>query len=224
MSSGSSYILERLALNPNLREQVLEALESKAESDGAYAEYYPQSDHRLTFEDAVEIASKRIGRAVHKFSKNAEADLLSGILALRKYGGLNRDWDEGAILLLLHDAKRNYWSYLALRFIAFYLDDRVFPILSDWKRAMLLLGTFQVPKRPSGNSPFAKVHRDTLIVSEIRQLERCGFFPTRNAVSEAAESACDVVVEALGRAQQRINYKAVEKIWSKRSDLPRLTL
>lgn len=85
--------------------------------------------------------------------------------------------------------------------------------------ALILSGDIRKPRpRPCHGS--RTWFRDLLIVRGVSSTAKYGISPTRNDTS-AANSGCDLVVEAFNRAGRRDapTYQTVRKVWDRREDL-----
>jgi hypothetical protein len=72
-----------------------------------------------------------------------------------------------------------------------------------------------------GRKPHINFRRDFAIVRAIDDLTRRGFYATRNDATKATakrESACSILVKALGQVNINMSEGAVEKVWTKHRD------
>jgi hypothetical protein len=126
---------------------------------------------------------------------------------------------EQEIAKLVENAKTDYRAFRSLELFDYLIAEygKHFPSLVEWKKERIL-GTYKPPNRPTGSSEFKNLHRDTLIVGQIKLLVSIGYLATRNK-GKTGHSACDVVVDALASIKQNLSYSTIEGIWLRREKL-----
>jgi hypothetical protein len=176
----------------------------------------------MLFQDAVNVAARRMKDAIELMPSGPQADFLAGDFLYPEYMPMSLEPTNIDFERLVAKSKLDFSAYLVLRLAALmHVDDSDFPALRRAKKE-LALQIFPAPKRPPGRSPYANVRRDTLIVSEIKRRLTVGFTAARNRETEARNSACDVIVAALvANGYHTLTYEGVEKIWTGRANLKR---
>lgn len=175
-----------------------------------------QAAGTLNFRSAVAVAAERVKEAQQPPLSGAQADFQSALLCYGDYLPVTGDIDEASVQRLVTAAETDFYAFAVLKFVAAMpLNDEHLPSLRQ-TRSLLHLGLICSPKRPSGQSPYAKGHRDALITGEIERLVRWGFTATRNKADKNRTSACDVIVEASAAVGARMTYDVVEVIWRNR--------
>lgn len=128
---------------------------------------------------------------------------------------------EAEIKCVIDLATSDYYAFQSLALLG--QIDAQSTTLKNWKQ-QCYLGLLAPPRRPSGPGPSKYLHRDNLLISQIRQLQQVGFLATRNKETEEHNSGCDLVVEALALCGVHMSYDAVAAVWKNRDNLKRLTL
>lgn len=147
-------------------------------------------------------------------SKDLGAKVHDGILGLQVvFKSLPPTEDE--ICDAIVRSKSDYMAFQALRVLALLKFAPESAALKAWHTS-LTGGLAMEPALPKGPSQFRDVHRNMLIVGQIRQLQKCGFHPTRNEATDHSASGCDIVADALATIGSNLSYSAVERVWKNR--------
>lgn len=178
----------------------------------------------LTAEDVVEDVTSILKSQLENGigAKSYGVEVVSGLFSLQVvFSSIPPSEDE--IVHAIDRSKYDYYTFQALRVLARLEVSLASDSLKTWKNDFLS-GLIKEPPLPKGPFLYRDAHRNMLIISQIKQLERAGFAPTRNIQrgphSDAHASGCDIVAAALSRAGHAISYEAVERIWKKREEQP----
>ena len=209
-----------------LFELALARLEASAAQESAYLDLKGSGEGKARFNRAVEIASIRLKDATKIDSTGIGVDFLIGQLGFHKYLPVKGPIRGSELASLVEAARKDYEAYQVLEWVVLAIPQCAnAPPIKEWQYQKHL-GLFPPPKRRSGSQSHQNVHRDTLIVGEIKSLTGVGFRATRNRAKkdrgtedEGAYSACDVVSCALARSGKTISYEAVEAVWNHRCNL-----
>lgn len=110
----------------------------------------------------------------------------------------------------------DYYANLSLELLRMISRDFLPQPLKAWEDQRYL-GLSTAPSKPPGQSPYRYLHRDTLIISQITQLELVGFAPMRSRDTPSKNSGCDIVADALETEKRTMDYSAIEAVWKKRA-------
>jgi hypothetical protein len=128
--------------------------------------------------------------------------------------------NEHEVDLAIARANDDYVAFQALRMLVVLGYSKSLGALQAWDRA-LKADLLTEPPAPKGPSVLRDVQRNMVIVSQIEQLERLRFKPTRGAKqNKALSSGCDIVSGAMEDIGRAISYSTVETIWKNRDKIP----
>jgi len=212
-------------MNNDLRDKYLAAYDAKASHDADYEALNKQYDGDVPFSEAVKLAEKRLMRIKNPPKPGSSGTpFYEGFAAAQEYLSAHGAWNRAAFIAMIEDSRENYWSHLALAAAAAITHDKsAMPELMNWERDYLAK-LIDIPTRPAGKSPYANLHRDQIIVSELERLQKVGFKPTRNkSEGSSKNSGCDVIVKALANIGEARGYDAVASIWQNKNKAPNFT-
>jgi hypothetical protein len=113
----------------------------------------------------------------------------------------------------------DYYADRAVKFLQALSRKHQYPAIDAWENRRYL-GKTRAPDKPPGPGRYKNLHRDKLIVGQIRELQNFGFNPTRNEATLSRNSGCDIIVDAMKNSGLAMSYAAVEAIWKKAGNLP----
>lgn len=117
-------------------------------------------------------------------------------------------------------ANQDYVAFQALRMLLVLGYSKSFGALQAWDRA-LKADLLTEPPAPKGPSALRDAQRNMVIISQIKQLERLRFKPTRSEKkNKVLISGCDIVSGAMADIDRAMSYSTVETIWKNRGKLP----
>lgn len=152
-------------------------------------------------------------------SADTGAKILHGFLALEDvFPSVTPN--EREVDIAIARANDDYPTFQALRVLVLLGYPQHFVALRAWDRA-LKADLLTEPRVPKGPSVFRDAQRNMIIISQIKQLERLNFKPTRSEKKDKALiSGCDIVSDAMADINRSMSYSAVETIWKNRDKLP----
>jgi hypothetical protein len=113
----------------------------------------------------------------------------------------------------------DYATFQAVRMLVVLGFPESFASLRSWRRS-LMAGILTEPPLPKGPSRFRDAQRNMILISQIHELEKLGFSPTRGAKKNGVyTSGCDIVAAAVSGVCQIMTYEAIEAVWKSRSVL-----
>lgn len=149
-------------------------------------------------------------------AKNGDAGtkIFHGLLALDQYF-ISTTPNEQEIAAVVEKSQHDYYAFRALGILARLDYSKFSERLRTWEKDVLA-GFKTEPKMPRGPSPVRDIHRNMLIVSQLKRLAKAGIAPTRNEATQRADSGCDIVAGCLGSVGLALSYRAVEAVWKNR--------
>lgn len=179
----------------------------------------------LTADDAIGAVAQVFENQLvgQMTAKTQGAEFFVGVLSLEHVFS-SIPPTENEILHAIDRSSDDYYTFQALRILARLRIPPDSVALKRWSDD-LISGVVKEPSLPKGPSACRDAHRNMLIVSQLKELNRAGFGPTRNAQrssdSLTGSSGCDIVAVALGRIGHAMSYEAVERVWKKRDKQPK---